>query len=190
MPLAAFALAIACLAAPAARQPNIVVILCDDLGYGDLGCFGHPRIRTPNIDRLAQEGARLTSFYSGAPVCSPSRAALFTARNPNRLGIRDWIDQDSSAHLSRSELTVAQLLKGAGYTTCLSGKWHLNSRFDGIEPNPGDFGFDHWFATQNNTRHQDPINFVRNGKNVDPLKGHATSLVVDEALKFIAGVSD
>jgi arylsulfatase A len=173
-----------------APRPNIVVLLCDDLGYGDLGCFGHPRIRTPAIDRLAREGARLTCLYAGAPVCSPSRAALFSGRNPNRLGIRDWIDRDSGVHLPRSTITVAQRLQSAGYTTCLSGKWHLNSRFDGREPTPGDFGFDRWFATQNNARHQDPTNFVRDGERAGPLEGHATTLVVDEAIRFIDRAGD
>jgi arylsulfatase A len=177
-------------AADDAPKPNIVVLLCDDLGYGDLGCFGHPRIKTPEIDRLAREGARLTSLYAGAPVCSPSRAALFSGRNPNRLGIRDWIDHGSGIHLPRSTATVARSLKAAGYTTCLSGKWHLNSQFNGREPTPGDFGFDHWFATQNNAKHQDPTNFIRNGQRAGPLKGHASSLVVDEAIGFIDKAGD
>ena len=125
-----------------------------------------------------------------APVCSPSRAALFSGRNPNRLGVRDWIDQGSGIHLPRSTVTVAQRLKAAGYTTCLSGKWHLNSQFNGREPTPGDFGFDHWFATQNNTKHQNPTNFVRNGKRAGPLEGHASVLVVDEAISFIDKAGD
>lgn len=178
--------------APAAEtpKPNIVVVLCDDLGYGDLGCFGHPRIKTPELDRLAREGAKLTCLYAGAPVCSPSRAALMTGQNPNRLGIRDWIDHGSGIYLPRSTVTIAQRLKAAGYTTCLSGKWHLNSQFNGREPTPGDFGFDHWFATQNNTQHQDPRNFVRNSKSAGPLKGHASTLVVDEAIGFIEKAGD
>jgi arylsulfatase A len=184
------AVALTCPNLAANPKPNIVVLLSDDLGYGDLGCFGHPRIKTPHLDQLARDGLRLTACYAGAPVCSPSRAALFTGRNPNRLGVRDWIALDSGVHLPRAEITVAKLLKDAGYTTCLAGKWHLNSRFNGKEPTPGDFGFDHWFATQNNARHQDPTNFVRNGKGVGPLKGHATALVVDEAMKFIADAGD
>lgn len=168
-----------------APRPNIVVLLCDDLGYGDLSCFGHPRIKTPEIDRLARDGVRLTSLYAGAPVCSPSRAAFFSGRNPNRLGVRDWIPHGSGVYLPRSTVTVAQRLKEAGYTTCLSGKWHLNSQFNGQEPTPGDFGFDHWFATQNNTKHQDPTNFVRDGKRAGPLEGHASALVVDDAIRFI-----
>ncbi len=166
-------------------RPNIVVLLCDDLGYGDLSCFGHPRIKTPELDRLAADGVKLTSLYAGAPVCSPSRAALMSGQNPNRLGVRDWIDQGSGIHLPRETVTIAQRLRSAGYTTCLSGKWHLNSQFNGKEPTPGDFGFDHWFATQNNTKHQNPTNFVRNKKRVGPQTGHASQLVVDEAIGFI-----
>src|SRR4051794_30072951 len=148
------AVALTCLAAADAPKPNIVILVADDLGYGDLGCYGHPRIKTPHLDKLARDGVRFTSFYAGAPICSPSRAALFTGRNPNVAGVRDWIKEDSGVHLPQSETTVAQRLKTAGYTTCLSGKWHLNSKSDGSEPTPGDFGFDHWFATQNNAAHE------------------------------------
>jgi arylsulfatase A len=171
-------------------KPNIVVIVADDLGYGDLGCFGHPRIKTPSLDRLAGEGVRFTTFYSGAPICSPSRAALFTGRHPYRVGIRDWISQDSGVYLPRSEVTIARLLKDAGYTTCLSGKWHLNSRFNGTEPTPGDFGFDHWFATQNNAAHIDPANYVREGKRVGPLKGADSTIIVDQAIRFISDAGE
>src|SRR5215467_6477332 len=96
------------LSAAANPKPNIVVLLSDDLGYGDLGCFGHCRIKTPHLDQLARDGLRFTTCYAGAPVCSPSRAALFTGRNPNRLGIRDWIALDSGIHLPRAEITVAK----------------------------------------------------------------------------------
>ncbi|WP_435021965.1 sulfatase family protein [Tundrisphaera sp. TA3] len=190
MTVAALALSLAVLSVAEPARPNLVVLLCDDLGYGDLGCFGHPRIRTPNLDALARDGVRLTAFYAGAPVCSPSRAALFTGRNPNRVGIRDWIPQDSGIHLPRGEVTLPRLLQQAGYTTCLSGKWHLNSKFDGKETNPGDFGFDHWFATQNNTDHSAPKNFVRNGKRAGPLAAHASQVVVDEAIDFIGKAGD
>src|SRR5438552_2379991 len=99
------------------KQPNIVVLLCDDLGYGDLSCFAHPTVRSPNLDKLASEGVRLTHCYSASPVCSPSRAGLMTGRNPNRLGIRDWIPGQSGIFLRPGEVTLAQLLKGAGYRT-------------------------------------------------------------------------
>jgi arylsulfatase A len=186
------ALCLPALALADAPRPNFVVLLADDLGYGDLGCFGHPKIQTPNLDRLAAEGARLTACYAGSSVCSPSRATLLTGRNPNRYGVRDWIPLNSGIYLPKTEVTVAALLKAAEYRTALCGKWHLNSKFNGIEPTPGDHGFDHWFATQNNAapNHQDPTNFVRNGKRVGPLKGHATTLVVDEALNFIKAKKD
>lgn len=169
-----------------AKRPNLVIMLCDDLGYGDLGCYGHPVIRTPNLDRMAAEGARLTRCYSASPVCSPSRAGLFTGRNPNRLGIRDWIPQDSGIYLRTEETTLPELLKNAGYRTCLSGKWHLNSKMDGSEPDPGDHGFDHWFSTQNNAipSHENPVNFVRNGKPAGPMQGNSSRLIADEAIEF------
>jgi arylsulfatase A len=168
-------------------KPNVVVLLADDLGYGDLGCFGHPKIQTPHLDKLAADGIKLTACYCGQSVCSPSRAALLTGRNPNRYGVKDWIPQGSGIVLPTTETTVATQLKTAGYKTCLSGKWHLNSKFDGKEPTPGDHGFDHWFATQNNAApsHQDPTNFVRNRKRVGPLRGNSSTLVVSEAIEFI-----
>jgi arylsulfatase A len=177
-------------AAEKASRPNIVVMLCDDLGYGDLSCFAHPTIRSPHLDRLASEGVRLTHCYSAAPVCSPSRAGLMTGRNPNRLGIRDWIPGNSGIFLRPPEVTMAQLLRRAGYRTCHVGKWHLNSRVDGTEPTPGDAGFEHWLYTQNNAApsHLDPVNFVRNGERAGPLKGPSSHVVVDEALRWLDGV--
>jgi arylsulfatase A len=171
-------------------KPNIVYILCDDLGYGDLGCFASPIIKTPHLDRLAREGMRLTHCYAAAPVCSPSRAGIITGRNPNRYGIRDWIPANSGIYLKQDEMSVARLLKSAGYRTALVGKWHLNSKMDGSEPTPGDHGFDHWFATQNNANpsHENPTNFVRNGKPVGPLQGNSSTLIVDEAIRFLRSV--
>jgi arylsulfatase A len=173
-------------------KPNVVVLLCDDLGYGDLGCYGHPAIKTPNLDRLASEGLRLTDYYAPSPVCSPSRAGLMTGRNPNRLGIRDWIPQGAGIFLKPEEETVAERLKAAGYRTALAGKWHLNSGFNGKEPTPGDHGFDEWLATQNNAAptHQNPTNFVRNGKRAGPLTGNSSAIVVDEAIRFIRETRD
>ncbi|MAF09634.1 arylsulfatase, partial [Candidatus Poribacteria bacterium] len=144
-------------------RPNFVVFLCDDLGYGDLACYGHRAIRTPNLDALADEGVRLTDCYAAAPVCSPARAGLMTGRTPNRCGIYNWIPAGSPMHLQASETTVAGLLRDAGYATAVAGKWHLNGKFNSPDqPQPGDHGFDHWFATQNNAvpSHKDPINFV------------------------------
>ena len=87
-------------------RPNFVVILCDDLGYGDLHCFGHPTIRTPHLDRLAADGMRFTDCYSASPVCSPSRAGLLTGRTPDRAGVYDWIPEGSPMHLRREETTL------------------------------------------------------------------------------------
>ena len=113
----------------AEAPPNVVVIYCDDLGWGDLSCYGHPTIRTPNLDRLAAEGQRWTSFYSAAPVCTPSRAALMTGRLPVRNGMaspkRRVLFPDSKGGLPPDEVTVAELLKGKGYATACIGKWHL-----------------------------------------------------------------
>ena len=195
----AIALCIACATSVCAQpRPNIVVILCDDLGYGDLECYGHPHIKTPHLNRLAAEGIRFTDFYSAAPVCSPSRVGLLTGRSPNRAGVYDWIppagggakpDAREQVHMRRGEVTIAQLLKQAGYATCMAGKWHCNSRFNHPDqPQPGDFGFDHWLGTQNNAApsHENPENYVRNGKSVGPLEGYSCEIVVDEAIKWLA----
>ncbi|MBI1760945.1 MAG: sulfatase-like hydrolase/transferase [Acidobacteria bacterium] len=167
--------------------PNIVILLADDLGYGDLGCYGHPQIRTPYLDILAKEGLRLTSYYSGAPVCSPSRAALLTGRIPQRDGIGDWIPENSGIFLPKETATLAKELQRANYATAMMGKWHLNSKMDGSEPTPGEHGFQYWFATQNNAlpTHENPVNFFRNGQPVGPLKGYSSTLIVDEALEWL-----
>jgi arylsulfatase A len=119
----------ACASPPTAsastRKPNVIVILADDLGYGDLGVFGNGVIRTPNIDRMASEGVRLTTFYASANVCTPSRAGLLTGRYPIRTGLaRDVIRQTDTHGLPLSEITIAEALK-PDYTTALVGKWHL-----------------------------------------------------------------
>ncbi len=169
-------------------RPNIVILLCDDLGYGDLACYGHPTIRTPNLDKLAKQGVQFTEFYSASPVCSPSRAGLLTGRCPTRSGVYTWINPNNPMHLPASEATLATLLRRAGYRTAHVGKWHLNGMFNSAkQPQPGDHGFDHWFSTQNNAAptHENPKNFVRNGKAVGPLKGFSCQLVADEAITWL-----
>jgi len=112
-----------------APRPNVVIIFCDDLGYGDLACFGHPTIRTPNLDRMAREGQKWTSFYVAAPVCTPSRSALMTGRLPIRTGMcsdrRRVLFPDSAGGLPPEEVTIADVLKPVGYKTACFGKWHL-----------------------------------------------------------------
>ena len=129
------------------RTPNIVIITADDLGYGDLGSYGHPNIRTPHLDRMADEGQRWTSFYSQAPVCSPSRAALLTGRVHLRSGMygrqQGVFFPDSRAGLPAEEITVAEALRDAGYATGIVGKWHLGHLPEYL---PTRHGFDSWFG--------------------------------------------
>ncbi|MEI7652625.1 MAG: sulfatase-like hydrolase/transferase, partial [Verrucomicrobiota bacterium] len=112
-----------------AAQPNVVIIIADDLGYGDLGCYGHPIIRTPNLDKMAAEGARFTQFYVAAEVCTPSRASILTGRYPIRSGMAHnqfrVLRSISTGGLPASEITIAQALKAQGYATGMVGKWHL-----------------------------------------------------------------
>lgn len=123
--------------------PNIVVIYCDDLGYGDLGCFGNTEIRTPSIDRMATEGMKFTEFYSASPVCSPSRAALLTGRIPQRMGINGVFFPRSYTGMPVEEITTADLLKSRGYATGIVGKWHLGHRHEFL---PLQRGFDEYFG--------------------------------------------
>src|SRR5438309_3587874 len=95
--------------ARAGEHLNVIVILADDLGWGDLGCYGHPRIRTPHLDAFARQGVRLAQCYAASAVCSPSRSAILTGRTPHRNGVFTWIAEGSEVHLRRSEVTVAAL---------------------------------------------------------------------------------
>lgn len=173
--------------------PNFVIIMADDLGCADLGCFGSQTIQTPALDKMASEGTRFTQFYVAAPSCSPSRGAMMTGRSPHRLGIYTYIHAGTCASLRADEITFASLLKQSGYDTCFVGKWGLNANVDfKNEPTPADHGFDHWFATQNNSipDHRDPETFVRNGKVLGKLKGYASQLVVDEAMSWLNNRAD
>ena len=124
-------------------KTNFIIIFVDDMGYGDLGSYGHPTISTPNLDMLATEGQKWTQFYSASSVCTPSRAALLTGRLPIRNGMIGSkyrvLFQDSEYGLPSSEITIAERLKDKGYVTAAVGKWHLG-RIDGSHPN--DQGFD------------------------------------------------
>ncbi len=130
-----------------ANRPNIIIIFCDDLGYGDLSAFGHPTIHTPNLDRMAQDGQKWTHFYAGASVCTPSRAALLTGRLPIRSGMCSdesrVLFPDSLSGLPQSEVTIAEALKPAGYNTACVGKWHLGHLPPFL---PTKHGFDTYFG--------------------------------------------
>jgi arylsulfatase A-like enzyme len=130
--------------------PNIVIILADDLGYGDLGCYGSPNIRTPNLDQMAAEGMRFTEFYSAAEVCTPSRAALLTGRYPIRSGMCHdrfrVIRNISTGGLPAEEITLAEALKAHGYATACVGKWHLGNWAINPAHHPRKHGFDYYFG--------------------------------------------
>ncbi|WP_157637807.1 sulfatase-like hydrolase/transferase [Flexithrix dorotheae] len=175
--------------------PNIIFILADDLGYNDISTYRRlnqnpaekpPTCQTPNIDQLAREGLQFSNFYCGAAVCSPSRAALITGRNAARVGIYNWIPENSPMHLRNEEVTIAEMLKQKDYQTGHFGKWHLTS--EGTEqPLPQNQGFDYAFYTFNNAQpsHHNPVNFHRNGERVGELEGYSCQLVVDEAITWL-----
>ncbi|MGB5553668.1 MAG: sulfatase [Flavobacteriaceae bacterium] len=127
--------------------PNFVIIFADDLGYGDLGVYGHPTIKTPHLDRMATEGQKWTNFYAGASVCTPSRAALLTGRLPVRSGMASnkqrVLFPDSKNGLPAAEITLAEQLKKAGYATACIGKWHLGHKVHYL---PTNNGFDYYFG--------------------------------------------
>jgi len=171
------------------NKPNVVLLLADDLGWKDIGCYGGP-VKTPTLDGFAVGGVRFTDFHSGAAVCSPSRAALLTGRQHLRAGIYSWInDYEQNSHLLEREVTLAEVLKSHGYETVHLGKWHLGmpTRQKPNKPIPSDHGFDYWFATDNNAQpsHKDPINFVRNGTPLGKMDGYACQIVVDEAISWL-----
>ena len=125
-------------------QPNFIIFMTDDQGYGDLSCMGNTDFRTPHLDRLAASGARFSNWYSNSPVCSPSRAALLTGRYPGNAGVRSILAGHRTASgLPRQTPTLATALKRLGYQTGLSGKWHLGLA-DGSRPHQ--HGFDDWFG--------------------------------------------
>jgi arylsulfatase A-like enzyme len=171
-----------------AEQPNVLLVYVDDLGYGDLGGYGHAAIQTPNIDALAQEGMTFTNYYAPSALCSPSRAGVLTGRAPYRTGIRSWIPENSGVFLREEEITLAEVLKAEGYATALIGKWHLNSDLGSKkEPQPTDQGFDYFYghnAFQIPTN-RDPINIYRDRELLPKQKGFTAQLYVDEAIDWL-----
>jgi len=194
--LGACALLDACAAAPlaaqqagAATRPNIVVLFADDLGYGDLSSYGSPTIRTPNLDRMAAEGVRFTSFYAAAPNCSPSRAGLLTGRYPVRSGINRVLDPKDTLGLPHAEVTLAEAVKARGYRTLAVGKWHLGHlpRFL-----PTAHGFDHYFGLPYSNDQDDPaqgyppVPLLRDTQVVEQpaVQATLTGRYTDEAIRF------
>jgi arylsulfatase A-like enzyme len=171
-----------------AEQPSVLFIYTDDLGYGDLGSYGHPVIQTPNIDALAREGMTLTNYYAPSALCSPSRAGVLTGRTPYRTGIRSWIPENSGIYLRDEEITLAEVLGAEGYATALIGKWHLNSNLGSRdEPQPTDQGFDYFYghnAFQVPTN-RNPINIYRGRDLLPRQQGFTAQLYVDEAISWL-----
>ncbi len=182
------------------RQPNLVIIFCDDLGYGDIGCYGNPTIHTPNIDRMASEGIKLTQFYVGAAVCTPSRSALLTGRLPVRNGMYGDKDvvlfPDSKLGMGQDEITLAKVLKKNGYNTACVGKWHLGAKSPFL---PTDHGFDTYFGipysndmspAQNRgarAKTFPPTPLLLDGKQIEsePDQGEITRRYTEKAIEFI-----
>jgi arylsulfatase A-like enzyme len=181
----------AALGAQPAGKPNIVVILADDLGSGDVSCYGAKDVRTPNIDSIAKNGVRFTSFYSNSPVCSPTRAALLTGRSPDLVGVPGVIRTmpgNSWGLLAADAVLLPRKLGEAGYHTCITGKWHLGLR---PEDNPVRRAF-HQFRGFLGDMMDDYYDHRRHGNNymrfdereVDP-KGHATDLFTEWAVEYV-----
>ena len=179
----------------AERPPNFVIIFCDDLGYGDLGCYGAAKIKTPRLDAMAAEGMRFTNFYCAAPVCSPSRAALLTGRYPVRSGITQVFFPQSKDGLDAGECTLAEALKSAGYTTGCVGKWHLGH----LPPHlPTRHGFDYYFGLPYSNdmelekRGDPPLPLMRNETIVEQPANQdlITKRYTEEAVRFIEQSKD
>ncbi len=176
--------ALAAGAAHAAPRPNIVLVMADDMGWGQTGYYNHPVLKTPHLDAMAQGGLRLDRFYAGAPVCSPTRASVLTGRSNMRTGV------DSHGYaLRRQEKTIVNAMKKAGYATGHFGKWHLNGMrgpgvpmFSQDTHHPGVFGFGQWLSVTN-FFDRNPI-MSRQGKFVE-FKGDSSEIIVDQALDFI-----
>ena len=164
-------------ALPASEKPNIVLVMADDQGWGDMAYNGHPVLKTPNFDDMAASALRFDRFYAAAPVCSPTRGSVMTGRHPNRFGCFKW------GHTLRpQEITIAEALKKAGYTAGHFGKWHLGSVRTGSPVNPGASGFDEWLSAENFFDNNAILS--RRGKAVET-EGESSMVTVDAALEFI-----
>jgi len=183
--LALFSLTVVVASAADAARPHIVLVMADDMGWGETGYNHHPVLKTPNLDAMAAAGLRFDRFYAGAPNCSPTRSTVMTGRSNDRCGV-----QNHGYALRRQEKTLARALQRAGYTTAHFGKWHLNG-FSGPgapvlasdDHNPGEFGFDEWLSVTN-FFDRDPL-LSRQGK-FEAFQGDSSEIIVDEALKFLA----
>jgi len=179
------------------QRPNVILTMTDDQGWGDTGYNGHPVLKTPNLDAMAAAGIRFDRFYAAYPVCSPTRASVMTGRHPMRYRCYSW-----GYDLPLREVTIAEVLKGAGYATGHFGKWHLggipfaagrtnrgNMPEDGkpvgeFTRSPHDQGFDEWFS-HGNWFDLDPDKLFHNGKQAGQLQGDTSDIVMDRAIGWI-----
>jgi arylsulfatase A len=179
---------------PIESKPNIIYIMADDLGYGDLGCYGQKLIKTPNIDQIAADGMKFTQHYSGSPLCAPSRCSLMTGKHTGHCYIRNNkpLPYEGNLPVPAQEVTLAEIMKKAGYVTGCIGKWGLG--FPGSEGDPNKQGFDHWFGynCQRQAHEYYPPHLWRNADKVI-LEGnqngkeqqYSHDLLTNEALEFI-----
>ena len=165
--------------AAAAGKPNVILVMADDQGWGDMAYNGHPLLKTPNFDSAAAAGLRFDRFYAAAPVCSPTRASVLTGRHPNRSGVFKW-----GYPLRPQESTVAEVLRTAGYATAHFGKWHLGSVRRASPAHPGHNGFDHWLSAPNFFDNNAILSLK--GKAVKT-SGESSMVTVDAALEWIRG---
>src|SRR5262245_39432355 len=191
-------------AQPAKRPPNIIHILADDVGYDDIGCFGSKVIATPNLDKLAKQGMRFTSFYAPHPYCTPSRAALLTGCYAQRVGMPKVLFPNDKQGINSKETTIAALLKALGYATGLIGKWHLGHLLEFLPtrhgfdmylgiPYPNDHGPERMTATDpKKSRGFPSIPLIRNDKVIEQPAQLATlpERFTAEAVKFIGDNKD
>lgn len=180
------AIAIFSLIANAQEKPNVIYILADDLGYGDLSCYGQTKFKTPNIDKLAKKGMKFTDHYSGNAVCSPSRAVLMTGQNPAHV----YITGNSKAEpgMALEMINLPELFKAAGYITGAYGKWGLGDTTSKDNGNPLNQGFDEFYGwkTQVTAHTYYPSKMVHNGKEVPVEKGtYVHDIIMDHAFDFI-----
>ncbi|QDS95996.1 Arylsulfatase precursor [Roseimaritima multifibrata] len=159
------------------ERPNIVLVMADDQGWGDMGYNGHPVVKTPHFDQAASEGLRFDRFYAAAPVCSPTRASVMTGRNPNRSGVYKW-----GYPLRPQETTIAERLQQSGYATAHFGKWHLGSVRNQSPANPGKHGFDAWLSAPN-FYDNDPI--LSKEGTAEKITGESSIVAADAAIEWM-----
>jgi arylsulfatase A len=182
---------------PQAKRLNIIFILTDDLGYGDLGCYGHPQIKTPNIDKFAKDGMRFTQFYVTSPVCTPSRASFLTGRHPQRYKIfhADLPETEPRYPLPDDAVSIQRLLQAAGYRTAHIGKWHLGE--PPLTGMPRKHGFDYFFGSMGGrpssswTKYAryDDAQYFRNEEPAKTYPGYNTDVLTDQAIAYLAEVA-